>query len=304
MHDIIIIGGGPAGLTAALYAARNGMDTLVLEKLFTGGQLATTEKIENYPGVGTISGLELALTMDKQAREFGAKIINDEVIKVELNSINKIIKTNTNTYMAKAVILAMGASPKELGIPAEKVFKGMGVSYCAICDGAFYKNKVVAVIGGGNTAVEDALYLSKICKKTYLIHRRDTLKAEKVLQDAAKSANIEFIWNTVVEDILGKQKVENIVLKNVKTNEISYLPVDGVFVAIGTKPNSELVKGIVDMNEAGYIYTDENLQTNIFGVFAAGDVRQKPIRQVVVAASDGAIAAQSAIRYIQEHQWG
>lgn len=303
MNDVIIIGGGPAGLSAAIYSARGGMDTLVIEKIFTGGQMSTTDKIENYPGIETISGIELALVMEKQAKDFGAKIISDEVTGFELDSINKVIKTKSGTYMAKAVVLAMGASPKEIGVPGESKFRGAGVSYCATCDGAFFRNKTVAVIGGGNTAVEDAIYLTKLCSKVYLVHRRDTLRAEKILQEAAAAAGVEFIWNTTVEDILGGETVENILLKNIKTNQTTSLPIDGVFVAIGTGPNSGIVRGMIDMNDAGYIHADDGMQTNIFGVYAAGDIREKNVKQVISAASDGATAAQSAIHYIGSHQW-
>lgn len=303
MNDIIIIGGGPAGLTAALYSARGGMNTLLMEKFYTGGQMSTTDKIENYPGIESTSGIDLALIMEQQAKKFGAKIVNEEVIDLDLTAINKVVKTINNTYMTKAIILTMGASPSELGVPGEKEFRGLGVSYCATCDGAFFKNKVVAVVGGGNTAVEDAIFLSKICKKVYLIHRRDSLRAEKVLQDAAVSSGIEFVWNSVIDNILGNEHVENLVIRNIKTENITNLAVDGVFIGIGSKPNSKLVKDIVTTANSGHVHTDENMHTNIFGVFAAGDVRDKEIRQVVVAASDGATAAQAAIRYINEHQW-
>lgn len=304
MHDIIIIGGGPSGLSAALYSARAGMDTALFERFFVGGQMATTDMIENYPGVQSISGIELAQSMENQAKSFGAKITNDEVIGVELDKINKVVKTKSGTFMAKAIILAMGASPKELGIPGEHELRGMGVSYCATCDGAFFRGKTVAVAGGGNTAVEDAIFLSKLCQKVYIIHRRDSLRAEKVLQEKALSTpNIEFLLSTIIEEIHGEHFVESLTVNNVKTNEKSELKTDGIFVAIGTKPNSEIVKGIVEINNGGYVYADINMQTNIFGVFAAGDIREKEIRQVVTASADGAAAAQSAIRYIHEHQW-
>lgn len=303
VNDVIIIGGGPAGLSSAIYAARGGMDTVLFEKIFAGGQMLLTDKIENFPGIHSISGMELASEMENHAKTFGAAILNEEIVEIKLDAVNKIVKTKDNSYSAKAIILAMGASPVGLDIEAEQKFKGAGLSYCATCDGAFFRDRVVAVVGGGNAAVEDAIVLSRYCKKVYLIHRRDTLRAEKILQDALKNTNVEPVWNSVIVDILGNDSVESLILNNVKTNQQSTLPVDGLFVAIGTKPNSELVKGLVDLNPAGYIQTDEHLQTNIFGVYAAGDVRDKQIRQVVVAASDGAIAAQSAIKYINEHQW-
>ncbi|MGE5474637.1 MAG: thioredoxin-disulfide reductase [Ignavibacteriales bacterium] len=304
MHDIIIIGGGPSGLSAALYGARAGKDTILFEKMFIGGQMASTSMIENYPGVQSVSGMELASSMENQAKSFGAKIRYEEVLSVELDKINKVVKTDNNTYMAKAVILAMGASPQELNIPGEKELKGMGVSYCATCDGAFFRDKVTAVIGGGNTALEDAIFLSGICKKVYLIHRRESFRAEAILQEkASQTENIEFILNTTVEEIKGNQHVESILLKNIKTNETKTLDINGIFIGIGTKPNSELIKGVIEINNNGYIYCDNNMQTNLFGIFAAGDVREKMIRQVVTASADGAAAAQSAIRYINEHQW-
>jgi len=304
MHDIIIIGGGPSGLSAALYGARAGKDTLLFERMFVGGQMATTSMIENYPGVQSISGMELAMSMENQAKSFGAKILYEEAISVELDKINKIVKTNNATYMAKTIILAMGASPQELGVPGEKELRGMGVSYCATCDGAFFRDKVTVVVGGGNTAVEDAIFLSGFCKKVYLIHRRDSFRAEAILQEKASSTqNIEFILNTTVEEIKGTQHVEGLILKNVKTNDIKTLEVDGIFIGIGTKPNSELINGIIEANNNGYINTDNSMQTNIFGVYAAGDIREKMTRQVVTASADGAAATQSAIRYINEHQW-
>ena len=303
MYDIIIIGGGPAGLSAAIYSARGGMNTLLIEKFYTGGQMSTTDKIENYPGIESISGIELALIIEKQAKSFGAKIVNEEVVGLELDSINKVVKTTNNTYMTKAVVLAMGASPKELGVPGEKKLRGAGVSYCATCDGAFFRNKVVAVVGGGNTAVEDAIFLSKLCKKVYLIHRRDSLRAEKILQEAAISSGIEFVWGSAVDDIIGDSHVESLVIKDIKTGQTRSLEVNGIFVAIGRKPNSQLIRDIIDVDNSDYIYTDGNMQTNIFGVFASGDIREKGIKQVVAAAADGAAAAMSAMRYINEHQW-
>jgi len=304
MHDVIIIGGGPSGLSAALYAARAGKDTILFERMFIGGQMATTTTIENYPGIQSVSGFELAQSMERQAVSFGTKILYEEVVSIEIDKINKIVKTNNATYMAKAIILAMGASPQELSVPGEKELRGMGVSYCATCDGAFFRNKPTTVVGGGNTALEDAIFLGEICSKVYLIHRRDSFRAEKVLQEKASSMkNIEFMLNSTVEGIKGDGHVEAVDIKNVKTGESKSINVDGIFVGIGTKPNSELVKGLVEINNGGYIYSDNNMQTNLFGVFVAGDVREKMIRQVVTASADGAAAAQASIRYINEHQW-
>ncbi|WP_094550715.1 thioredoxin-disulfide reductase [Petroclostridium xylanilyticum] len=305
MYDIIIIGGGAAGLTAGLYAGRGGLKALIIEKMFVGGQAATTYEVDNYPGFSErISGPDLMMKMEAHAKKFGTEIVYEDVIEVDVEGIKKTVKTNKNTYQAKALILAMGANPKELGLEKERKFRGAGVSYCATCDGAFYRDKVVAVVGGGDTAVEDALFLSRFCPKVYLIHRRDSLRAVKVLQDAAMANDkIEFIWNTTIEKILGEESVEGITIKNVKTNEVKDLNVDGLFIAIGVVPNSDLVKGKVETNEAGYIITDENMQTNKFGVFAAGDIREKILRQIVTAAADGAIATYAAERYINENRW-
>lgn len=300
MHDLIIIGAGPAGLTAGLYAARAGMDVVLLEKMFAGGQAATTYLVENYPGfVEPIAGPELMANFENQARRYGLDIRYEEVLELDIAGAVKKVKTDGNTYEAKAVILAMGANPRELGLEKERQFRGAGVSYCATCDGAFYKDKVVAVVGGGNTAVEDAVFLTRFARKVYLIHRRNELRATKAEQDKAfNNEKIHFIWNTVIEDIIGEQKVEGLKLKNNRTGEESQIEIDGLFVAIGTVPNSDIVKGLVAMDEYGYIITDENMKTSVEGVFAAGDVRKTPVRQIVTAAADGAIAAVMAEKYI------
>jgi len=272
MFDVIIIGGGPAGFTAALYSARAKFNTLLIEKRFAGGQMATTSFMENYPGFEEpISGPELANRMENQAKRFGAKISNEDVIDITLDTVIKKVKTKNNTYHSKVVILCMGAFPKKLGLSSEERFKNAGVSYCATCDGALFRDRAVAVIGGGDTAAEDALYLSRFCSKVYLIYRRDSMRATKVLQDSLLNCkNIEFIWNTTVDDIYGKFDVEGIKIKNNITDETSDLKVDGVFVAIGNVPHTELVWGEIELNPAGYIVTDEKMQTNMFGVFAAG----------------------------------
>lgn len=305
MYDVIIIGGGPAGFTAALYSSRAKLKTLLIEKAFSGGQMATTSQMENYPGFeDPISGPDLALRMENQAKRFGTEIVNEDVVDLALDTVIKTIKTKKNVYQAKAVILCMGASPKELGITKEKEFRSQGVSYCATCDGAFYWDADVAVIGGGDTAAEDALFLTRFCNKVYLIHRRDSMRATKVIQDAVfNNKKIEILWNSAIEEILGVSEVEGISIKNVRTNEISELMVKGIFVAIGNVPNTELVRGKVELNGAGYIVTDELMQTNMFGVFAAGDIREKPLRQVITAASDGAVAAHMAEKYINENKW-
>ena len=303
MHDVIIVGGGPAGFSAALYSSRAKLDTLLIEKMFSGGQMATTDLMENYPGFEEpISGAELASHMEKQAKRFGTVVVNENVVELNLDEKVKIVKTSNNVYKSKTVILCMGAFPKELGLPREKELRGAGVSYCATCDGFFYKDRKVAVIGGGDTAAEDAIYLSRMCKKVYIVHRRDSLRAIKLLQNEIfNKKNIEIIWDSVVEDINGQLGVESIKLKNVKTDSFSNLEVDGMFVAVGYIPSTQLVEGKVHLDENKYIITDEKMQTNMKGVFAAGDIRKKVLRQVVTATSDGAIAASVAERYISEN---
>ncbi len=300
MHDVIIIGGGPAGYTAALYSARAGLDTLVLEKLTAGGQMATTAAMENYPGFEEpINGSDLALRMERQARRFGAIVLFDTVTDLTLDTDVKVVKTENNSHQCKSVILCMGASPKTLGLPKEDLLKGSGVSYCAVCDGALFKGRTVAVVGGGDTAAEDALYLSRFCPKVYLVHRRDKLRASKSLQRELFNNNkIEFLWDSVVDEILGQFSVDGIRVRDLNTNRTTDLEAEGLFVAVGTTPNSSLVKGKVIFDDAGYIITDNKMQTNIPGVYAAGDIRSKYLRQVITAAADGAIAAYSAEQYI------
>ncbi|AAM25372.1 MAG: Thioredoxin reductase [Caldanaerobacter subterraneus] len=301
MYDLIILGGGPAGLTAGLYAARSRLKTVLIEKTYLGGQIVNTYQLENYPGYEEITGADLVAKMEAQVRKHGLEIVLEDVESLDITGEIKRVKTaNNKVYEAKAIILAMGATPRKLGVPNEDRFIGAGISFCATCDGAFYRDAVVAVIGGGNTAVEDALYLTKFAKKVYIIHRRDQLRATKIEQEKAfANEKIEFIWNTVVVDVEGEYGVERIRLKNVKTGEESTLNVDGVFVAIGYDPNTELVKGIVELDEYGYIITDDDMKTNIPGVFAAGDIRHKLLRQVITAAGDGATAAYAAEKYIE-----
>jgi len=302
MHDVIIVGGGPAGYTAALYCARAKLDTLLIEKMFSGGQMATTYMMENYPGFEEpISGPDLAVRMEKQARKFGAIVQNDDVIKLDLEGKIKIVTTKNTSYQSKTVILCMGASPRELGLPREREMRGRGVSYCATCDGAFFRNGTVAVVGGGDTAAEDAIYLSRLCEKVYLVHRRDKLRAIMTLQhEVFNNKRIEPVLDSVVDEIIGETEVKGIWVRNVKTGERKELEVEGIFIAIGVAPNTELVKDRLLLNEDGYIITDERMRTNIPGVFAAGDLRDKVLRQVITAASDGAVAAYSAERYISE----
>ncbi len=304
MYDVIIIGGGPAGYAAALYSSRAKLDTLVIEKMFTGGQIATTDVLENYPGFEEpIGGADLALRMEKQARKFGTVVLNDEVLDIDLDSDIKLVKTRTGSYESKALILCMGAYPKVLGLPKEDAFRGSGVSYCAVCDGAFFKGKTVAIVGGGDTAAEDALYLARFCPKIYIIHRKDKMKATQVLQDElCCNKKIEFVWNSVVEEITGQFGVEGIKIRNLITQEVSLMSIDGLFIAIGLTPNTVLVRNKLRLNPEGYILTNDRMETNIPGIFAAGDIRDKYLRQVITAASDGATAAYSAELYINRQK--
>lgn len=293
IYDVIIVGGGPAGYTAALYSARGNLKTLLIEKLFTGGQMATTDVLENYPGfIDPINGIELAGRMEGQAKRFGAESVNEEVVELELTGDIKTVKTTDNEYKCKAVILATGGTARKLGLPNEEKLIGRGVSYCATCDGSFYRDKTVAIIGGGDTAVEDANYLSRLCEKVYIVHRRDELRAAKSLQtEVFNNPKVEVVWNSVVDGINGKDSLESVKLRNTKTDEITKLGLDGVFVAIGSTPNTTLVKNKIELSESGHIVTDENMQTNLPNVYACGDVREKSFRQVVTAVADGAIAS-------------
>lgn len=293
MYDVIIAGAGPAGLTAAIYAARGGLSVLVLERAFSGGQMAISHTIENYPGFDSdVPGALLANNMHVQAQKMGAQIITEGITGFELEGPEKKVRTSKNEYVARTVILAMGATPRKLGIEGEEKFIGAGVSYCATCDGAFFRDREVAVIGGGNTAVEDALYLAKFCRKIYLIHRRDQFRAQRALVESAKKMDcIENLMETVPRRITGEFTVENLEVENVKTGEARTLHVAGVFVAVGQEPTTQLVKGVINLDPSGYIVSGEDCKTNIDGVYCAGDIRTKMLRQIVTAAADGAIAA-------------
>lgn len=292
LYDVVIIGGGPGGYSAALYCARSGYSVLVLEKLSPGGQMATTGQVDNYPGFDEgVDGFELGERMKKGADRFGVETAFAEVTAVDLEAQPKKVETTEGTVTARTVVLATGASPRELGFPEEHTLRGRGVSYCATCDGMMYRNKTVAVIGGGNSAVADALYLAKVCKKVYLVHRRDELRASKIYMDALTDSGIEFIWNSKPVQILHEKRVTGVLVENVKTGEQQEVACDGVFVAIGRVPDTELFKGVLEMDETGYLKAGESTQTNIPGVFAVGDLRAKPLRQIVTAASDGAVAS-------------
>ncbi|MGC9208329.1 MAG: thioredoxin-disulfide reductase [Nitrososphaeria archaeon] len=301
-HEIVIIGSGPAGLTAGIYAVRGGADTILIGGYSFGGQLMLTTEVENFPGFPEpILGPELMKRMRAQAERLGVVIIDKDATEINLTERPFRITVEEDTYYADAVILAMGASPRELGIPSEKKFKGRGVSYCAVCDGMFFKGMDVAVIGGGDTAIEDAIYLSKICKSVTVIHRRDKLRAQAVLQKRAFSIpNINFVWNSEVVEIYGSQKVEGVKIKNKMTNEITSLQVQGVFVDIGHIPNTSLVEGQIELTENKYIKLFGETGTSIKGVFAAGDIADPVYRQAITAAGMGAKAALDALRYLQE----
>lgn len=300
VYDMIIIGGGPGGYTAALYAARAGMSVLVLEKLSAGGQMAQSHQIDNYPGFPDgIDGFTLGEQMQQQAERFGAKTEYAEVTRLELNTSLKRIESSGGTFFARTVVLAMGAGPRELGIPGERELLGRGVAYCAACDGMFYRNKTVAVVGGGNSAVADALLLSRVAKKVILIHRRDSLRATKIYHDALRKAeNIEFRWNTSVSGLLSGEKLTGLQLTDTVSGEISELACDGVFISIGRKPATELVQDQLSLDPAGYIIAGESTETSIPGVYAVGDLRTKALRQIVTAVSDGAVAVHMAEEYL------
>jgi len=303
-YDVIIIGAGPAGLSAAIYAARSGMKTAVFEKAIVGGQITVTEDVENYPGFEhAISGFELTDKMKKQAERFGAEFIDAEVTSLGLEGKCKIIGTHDQEYRAKCIIFCSGAFPRRLNVPGEERLTGRGVSYCATCDGALYRNKKVAVVGGGDSAIEEGIFLTKFAEKVYVIHRRDELRAQYIIQQRAfKNPKMEFIWDTVVQEIKGESKISELELYNRKTDKVSFLPVDGIFLYVGILPNTSLLESRVTLDAQGFIITDEFMHTNIQGIFAAGDVRSKVLRQVVTATSDGATAAWSAEKWVEEHE--
>lgn len=305
MYDVIIIGGGPAGMSAAIYAARARLKTALIEKAGCGGQIAITDHLENYPGFEEgINGFELAVKMEKQARTFGTEIVYGEVASMQLSDkTKKIVLTNNKEYESKTVIIASGANFRKLGCPGEKEFIGKGVSYCATCDGPFFRNKEIAVVGGGDSALQEALYLTKFASKVNLIHRRSEFRAAKILQEKVfAESKINIIYDSVVEEIIGNPvtSVESVKLKNVKTGEFSQCAVNGIFVFVGWLPNTAFLKDSgIKLNDNGYIITDDNMKTSVEGVFACGDVREKILRQVVTACGDGAVAAISAQHYIE-----
>lgn len=302
IHDMIIIGGGPGGYTAALYAARAGLDVIVLEKLSAGGQMALTTQIDNYPGFEEgIDGFTLGEKMQQGSERFGAKTVLAEVTSVKLNDSPKIVETSEGIFYGHTVVIATGAGPRELGIHGEKERIGRGVNYCAACDGMFYKGKTVVVVGGGNSAAADALQLSRICEKVILIHRRDSLRATKIYHEPlVKTDNIEFRWNSTVSELLSDEKLTGVKIKDVNSGEESIVECSGIFISIGRKPATELVKGQLELDDSGYIIAGEDTRTSIPGVFAVGDVRSKHLRQIVTAVADGAVAAHAAESYLAE----
>ena len=299
-YDVIIIGGGPAGLSAGLYTSRAGLKTLLVEKGMVGGQITNAELVENYPGFPDgISGFDLGDSIHRQATRFGLETVSADVTGVEFGGLEKLIKTSEGDYTARAVIIAGGAALQRLGVPGEEDLTGRGVSYCATCDGAFFRDKAVAVIGGGDSAVEEALLLTRFVSRVIIIHRRDQLRASKIVQERAfANDKIEFMWDTVVDGITGDDRVTGLNVRNVKTNQTSTIEVAAAFIYVGQRPNTEYLKGIIPLDEEGRIITNERMETEVSGVFAAGDIRKHSARQVITAAGDGATAALSAEKYL------
>ncbi|MBD3386808.1 thioredoxin-disulfide reductase [candidate division KSB1 bacterium] len=302
MHEVIIIGSGPAGLTAAIYAGRANLNPLLLSGLERGGQVTLTSDLENFPGFPEgLGGFEMYQLFESQAKKFGTEIVFDLATKVNLKEDPKIVKTQNNEYHTKSVIIATGSNPKKLNIPGEKEFIGKGVSYCATCDGFFFTDKHVVVVGGGNSALDEGIFLTRHAAKVTIIHRRDRLRADAILQERAlENKKIEFIWDTVVEEIMGDQAVEKLKLKNTKSGEISHLDIDGVFIFIGHNPNVDLFRGQIELDENDNIITDRRTRTNIPGVYACGDVQDSIYRQAITAAGSGCQSGMEAERYIAE----
>lgn len=302
-YDVVIIGGGPAGLTAGLYTSRAMMKSLLIEKGIHGGQMATTYRIENYPGFDEgISGLELSQRMERQARKFGLEFSSGRVEEIRLDDNEKVLITDDGLEIrTKALIIATGVEPKSLKVDGEERFRGRGVSYCATCDGAFFRDKKIAVIGGGDSALEEALFLTRFAEEIFIIHRRDKLRATRILQERAfEESKIKFIWDSFVEKIEGDDTVNKIVIRNLKNDKTEFFSVSGVFIYIGSNSNTEFLRGLVNLDSNGFIITDEKMATSVPGIYAAGDVRTKTLKQIATAVGDGAIAAKSAEKYIED----
>jgi thioredoxin reductase (NADPH) len=304
VYEVITIGGGPAGLTAGLYTSRSRFNTLLIEIGLLGGQMTTTEVIENYPGFPQgINGDELSRLMEEQAKRFGLEVVSQEVVEVKLEGERKLVKTDESTYLCEALIICTGTEYRKLGIPGEKEFTGKGVSYCATCDAAFFKDSQIVVVGGGDSALTEALFLTKFAKELTIIHRRDALRGTKIYQERVLSnPKIKMLWNSVVQKIKGDSIVRSIVIKNVKTGEIDEFNTEGVFLFVGVSPRTQFLKNLITFDEAGYIVTDENCETSIKGIFAAGDCRKKLLRQIATAVGDGATAAFATEKYLEERK--
>ncbi len=299
-YDTIIIGGGPGGLTASLYACRSGMNTLLIEKAFLGGRAVEQHNIENYPGYPQgVSGMELIEKMKEQSKKFGAKIVYDEVKKISKENKIFLLKGNNNNYLTETIIIATGSTPKKLNIPGEEEYGGKGVSYCATCDGPFFKDKVLIVVGGGNTALEEALYLTKFAKEIHLVHRRDRFRGDKILQNRVFSTKkISTLFNSIVLEIKGTDSVKSVIISSTKDNTHQEIKCDGIFIYVGSKANTNFLENFLELDENGYIITGEDMKTSVEGIFACGDVRSKKLRQIVTACAEGAIAAHSAEKYL------
>jgi len=300
-YDIIIIGGGPAGMTAGLYTSRSRLKTLLIETGLLGGQITTTELIENYPGFPEgINGSDLSQLMEEQAKRFGLEIIQQEVIEVKLEGDQKVIRTHESDYYSNALIISSGTEYRKLGIPGEDAFIGRGVSFCATCDGAFFKDNRIVVVGGGDSALTEALFLTKFAKEVTIVHRRDALRATKIYQERTlANPKINFLWNSVVQEIKGDKMVKSILVKNVKTNEVQEVQTEGVFLFVGISPKTQFLKGLIQMDDGGYIIANDNCETSVKGIFTAGDCRKKILRQITTAVGDGATAAFAAEKYLE-----
>jgi thioredoxin reductase (NADPH) len=304
VYEVIIIGGGPGGLTAGLYTSRARVSTLLIESALFGGQMTTTELIDNYPGFPQgITGDELSRLMEEQAKKFGMETVTEEVVNVGLERDMKLVQTHESTYRCEALILCTGTEYRKLGVPGEKEFAGKGVSYCATCDGAFFKDSEIVVVGGGDSALTEALFLTKFAKELTIIHRRDALRGTKIYQERVlASPKIKTLWNSVVQEIRGDSIVRSIVVKNVKTGEVKEFNTEGVFLFVGLSPRTQFLKGLITLDEAGYIVTDENCETSVKGIFAAGDCRKRLLRQIATAVGDGATAAFAAAKYLESKE--